>query len=184
MVLIEPTIERDTTLAYKGLLKVSFPKNSGCESFAIPLEPTPEILEQWKVYVKFRADTQMHVSLRDAPRLPEITIWPTHPPVDGYVCESVSGGRSPSESLSRYFGKPVSLVYKGPRPREIDPTTRAPELKATAKYQDMYPLLILSEESTAAIEAELRGHVGTQGIDASWATGSVAIERYSRVEGP
>ena len=86
-------------------------------------------------------------------------------------------GPSPSDILSEYFVKSVHLVYKGPRPRESDPTTRYPDLKATAKYQDMYPLLILSEESTGAIENELRNHVGTQGISKEWATERVVIER-------
>jgi hypothetical protein len=79
--------------------------------------------------------------------------------------------------LSEYFGKPVYLVYKGPQPRVIDATPRYPELKATAKYQDMYPLLVLSEESTVAIEDVLRDHVGTQGIHERWAGDNVAIER-------
>lgn len=68
-------------------------------------------------------------------------------------------------------------MYKGPRPRESDPTVRYPGLKATAKYQDMYPLLILSEENIPAIESELRKHVGTQGIGEEWATGKLVIER-------
>ena len=110
--------------------------------------------------------------------LPQIRIWPTHGPLDGYICESLNPeGPSPSEVLSKYIGRPVDLVYKGPRPREIDATIRFPNLQATAKYQDMYPLLVLSEESTSLVDEELRKHVGTQGIDESWKTGNVAIER-------
>lgn len=107
-----------------------------------------------------------------------MTIWPTHDPVDGYICESVDGPKgTASATLSKYFGKPVHLLYKGPRPRPIDPTAQFPNLNATAKYQDMYPLLVLSEESTDAVENELRGHVGTQGIDGRWSQDKILIER-------
>lgn len=41
----------------------------------------------------------------------------------------------------------------------------------------MYPLLVLSEESTVAVENELRGHVGTQGIEEYWKDERVPIER-------
>lgn len=160
MVLITPQIEVDTSSPHSGLLKVSFPKGSGCESFSIPLQPTDSILQSWKI-------------LRD------VTIWPTHDKVDGYICESLSSDTpSPSSILSKYFGKPVHLIYKGPRPRPIDPTTSFPDLKATAIYQDMYPLLVLSEESTTLLEQELRGHVGTQGIHERWKTDPVPIERF------
>ncbi len=52
-----------------------------------------------------------------------------------------------------------------------------PELDATAKYQDMYPLLVLSEESTVEIDTELRKHVGSQGIAENWSVDNVPIER-------
>lgn len=51
-------------------------------------------------------------------------------------------------------------------------------MKATAVYQDMYPLLVLSEESTSLLEHELRGYVGTQGIHERWKSDPVPIERY------
>ncbi|KAJ2934322.1 hypothetical protein H1R20_g2796, partial [Candolleomyces eurysporus] len=160
MVLISPQIEKDDSLPYGGLLTVSVPQESGTQTFSIPLQPTENILTHWEM-------------------LPQITIWPSHPPVDGYICNSVSNdGPSPTEVLSQYFGKPVYLVYKGPQPRVIDATIRYPELKATAKFQDMYPLLILSEESTVAIDEVLRDHVGTQGIHARWAGDNVSIERF------
>lgn len=160
MILISPQIEKDDSSPFKGTLRVTVPNDTSLQTFSIPLEPTQEILETWQI-------------------LPQITIWPTHPPVDGYICESVfADGLSPSDLLSQYFGKSVHLVYKGPRPRESDPTVRYPGLKATAKYQDMYPLLILSEENIPAIESELRKHVGTQGIGEEWATGKLVIERY------
>jgi len=110
--------------------------------------------------------------------LPKITLWPTHDPLDGYIGESISGPSGTASSiLSKYFERPVHLVFKGPQPRPIDPTFSFPNLVATAKYQDMYPLLVLSEESIVPIEEELRGHVGTQGIDERWKVDSVFIER-------
>jgi len=110
--------------------------------------------------------------------LPNITLWPTHEPIDGYICESVAGHGSPSTILSKYLQKPVHLVFKGPNPRLIDPTTSFPDLKATAKYQDMYPLLVLSEESTKVLDAEVRSRVGTQGINEQWRNENVVIERF------
>ena len=112
----------------------------------------------------------------DLIRLSSITIWPTHDPVDAYIARSASGP-DPSTALSQYFGRPVHLVYKGPRPRVIDPTDSFPQLEATAKYQDMYPLLVLSEESIGPIDQEMKKHVGTQGIEESWKDGGVVIER-------
>lgn len=112
-------------------------------------------------------------------RLPEIEMWPTHAPMDGYICESLTGPRgTASATLSKYFGKPVHLVRKGRKPRRIDPTVTFPELDATAKYQDMYPLLVLSEESTVAVDTELRKHVGSQGIAENWSVDNVPIERW------
>ncbi|TFK41978.1 MOSC N-terminal beta barrel domain-containing protein [Crucibulum laeve] len=161
MVLITPRIEVDASSPYGGVLSISFPEGSDCESFSIPLNPDEATLKSWSI-------------------LPEISLWPTHGPIDGYICESLSPSPSPSASaiLSKYFDKPVHLVFKGPRPREIDPTTTFPELKATAWYQDMYPLLVLSEESTVSVEEELRERVGTQGIEEGWRTGRVVIERF------
>jgi hypothetical protein len=40
--------------------------------------------------------------------------------------------------------------------------------------------MVLSQESTARIEEELRGHVGKQGIDERWSTEKLVIERYIR----
>jgi len=106
-------------------------------------------------------------------------MWPTENPVDGYICEAINEAKgTASATLSKYFEKPVHLVYKGSLPRKIAPTTSFPDLDATAKYQDMYPMLVLSEESMAAVENELQSHIGTQGIDERWRTDKVPIERY------
>lgn len=32
----------------RGLVVISFPENSGCETFAIPLRPSEGTLQQWK----------------------------------------------------------------------------------------------------------------------------------------
>jgi len=154
MVLITPSIEPD------GTLKISFPKDSGCKDFSIPLKPSEDILSSWTNF-------------------PKIIMWPTHNPVDGYICEAIGEAKgSASVTLSRYFEKPVHLVYKGSLPRKIAPTTTFPDLDATAKYQDMYPMLVLSDESTAAVENELQSYIGTQGIDERWRVDKVPIERF------
>ncbi|EAU92323.1 hypothetical protein CC1G_00542 [Coprinopsis cinerea okayama7 len=158
MVLITPQIERDDSSPHLGRLVVSVPLASGTETFSIPLRPSEDILRGWEV-------------------LPQIRIFPNQGPVDGYICNSLEG-RTPSDVLSDYFGKPVQLVYKGPRTRHSDPTVEFPNLKATAKYQDMYPLLVLSEESTSVVDQHIRNHVGTQGIDERWKTDTVVIERF------
>jgi len=72
----------------------------------------------------------------------------------------------------------VHLVFKGPNPRLADPTPSFPHLKTTVKIQDMYPLLVLSEESTKMVDAEVQSRIGTQGIDERWREENVAIERF------
>ncbi|KAJ7754998.1 hypothetical protein DFH07DRAFT_822496 [Mycena maculata] len=152
MVLITPKIEGD-------VLSISFPHGSGCEPFSLPLCPNQTILDRWE-------------------RLEKIMMW--HVPFDAYICEALPSppSRSPSAVLSSYFGRPVHLVYKGAQPRACDPTATHPKLEANAVFQDCFPLMVLSEESTTRIEEELRGHVGTQGIDERWKTESLVIERF------
>jgi len=102
-----------------------------------------------------------------------ITLWGST--MDGYICEA---SPSPSTVLSQYFGRPVHLAYKGPRPRPCVPTSTFPMLSATAVYQDGYPLLFLSQESIGEVERELRGRVGQQGIDERWMEDRLVIERF------
>lgn len=113
-------------------------------------------------------------------RLDEFKVWASDPnSIDGYICENIlPGGPSPSSVISKYFGKPMYLIYKGSIPRAIKPTTNFPLLTGAAALQDGYPLLVLSEESTTLVEEELSGHIGTQGITEIWRTNKVAIERY------
>ncbi|KAF9469583.1 MOSC N-terminal beta barrel domain-containing protein [Collybia nuda] len=160
MVLIVPRIEFDTTAPHKGLIHVTFPENSDCTPFTIPLQPTKDILSNWEI-------------------LENVTLWPTHDPLDGYIGRSLSGpADTPSTVLSKYFGKSVHLIYKGPRARPIDTTPDFPNLKATAWFQDMYPMMVLSEESMADVNQETKGRVGMQGITESWKEDNVVIRRF------
>lgn len=51
MVLISPRIEYDELSPYGGKLVVSFPPESGCPVFEVPLNPTPDVVSQWELYV-------------------------------------------------------------------------------------------------------------------------------------
>jgi uncharacterized protein YcbX len=103
--------------------------------------------------------------------------------VDGYICgkSARTNSETPSSILSKYLGRPVHLSYKGPRPRICHPTQIFPALEASISYQDGYPLLFLSEESVEEVERQLRGHVGTQGIEERWKKDKLAIERAVRL---
>lgn len=111
--------------------------------------------------------------------LDTVTLWPTHDPVDGYIGQSIAGypADTPTAVLSKYFGKPVHLIYKGPRARPIDATVDFPELKATTWFQDMYPMMVLSEESMGEVNKETKERVGMQGISEAWKEDSVVIRR-------
>ncbi|KAJ7459038.1 hypothetical protein B0H11DRAFT_2060107 [Mycena galericulata] len=154
-----PKASVDQASAHSGILSVSFPEGSGCETFSLPLRPNQTILGKWE-------------------RIEKVLMWDV--PFDAYVCEALPSppSRSPSAILSSYFGRPVHLVYKGDQIRPCDPTATHPNLEATAVFQDCFPLMVLSEESTTRIEEELRGHVGTQGIDERWKTENLVIERF------
>ncbi|KAF8879232.1 MOSC N-terminal beta barrel domain-containing protein [Mucidula mucida] len=151
MVLITPRID-----AEKGVLNVSFPDDSGCESFEVPLRPSEAMMMTWQSI--------------------EVTLWGST--IDSRVCEAVNSTTDATAILSAYFGKPVYLVYKSQRPRVCDPTDAFPVLKATTVYQDGYPILFLSEESMGVIEDETRGQVGIQGVDESWRKNRMVIERF------
>ncbi|KAJ7610880.1 MOSC N-terminal beta barrel domain-containing protein [Roridomyces roridus] len=152
MVLITPSIVEDS-----GALLISFPEDSGCEPFSVPLRPDLTTLSGWK-------------------RLDQVKFY-TVSPWEAYICEALGPSRSPSEILSSYFGRPVHLVFKGERERLCEPTPTYNK-KAPAVFQDCYPLMVLSEESVTRIEEELRNHVGKQGVDEHWRTDRVVIERF------
>ena len=48
MVLILPRIDLDGEDQSQGRIHVSFPADSGCEPFTIPLDPPDEVLQTWK----------------------------------------------------------------------------------------------------------------------------------------
>lgn len=155
MVLIHPRIIPASS-SEAGRLEVSFPKESGCETFSVPLNPTKEELQDWE---------NLNISL-----------WGKDD-IEGYVCQT-NIGRSPSEILSEYMGLPVHLAVKGPRQRICPPTIRFPNLDAPSYFQDGYPLLIVSEESVAAAQEHIRGMVGTQGIEEKWSSDTLQVERF------
>ncbi|KAG7099956.1 hypothetical protein E1B28_001749 [Marasmius oreades] len=163
MVLITPTIEENGGSPYGGTLKISFPEGSGCRSLSVPLRPNAGLLKNWGI-------------LHDADLMGRLAI-------DGYICQEMPDAEKDtsntvSETFSAYFRRPVHLVQKGSSPRPCLPSTNYPDFNATALYQDMYPLLILSEESMAEVDREVRSRVGTQQIDECWKTDKVAIERF------
>jgi uncharacterized protein len=102
--------------------------------------------------------------------------------VDGYICEYVPSletpsDKTPSAMLSKYFGKPVHLIYKGPRRRACIPTAAFPELDASLHFQDGYPLLVVSEESVRAVGNKTKESAGAQGIGDVWKDKELLVER-------
>ncbi|KAI8980592.1 hypothetical protein BD414DRAFT_101261 [Trametes punicea] len=171
MVLITPRVEVDPTSPHGGRLVVSFPEDSKCETFSVPLYPTQAMLASWPIIEDCRMFGKYIV--------------------DGYVVSSTldgpsSGSRTPSEILSAYFGRAVHLVMKGPRARECPPTHAFPDLRETAKFQDGYPFLIVSEESLGEVRRVVSAFAQDEsaearigGIDRErWKDGGVEIERF------
>ncbi|KAI0658302.1 MOSC N-terminal beta barrel domain-containing protein [Cubamyces menziesii] len=169
MVLITPKVEVDAASPYGGRLTVSFPADSDCETFSVPLNPTDDLLASWPVIEECR---MFGVYL-----------------VEGYVVSSTldgPGSRTPSEILSDYFGRAVYLVMKGPRPRECPPTQAFPKLQETAKFQDGYPFLVASQESLEEVRRVVSAFAQDEspeakigGIDRErWRDGGVEIERF------
>ncbi|KAI0652725.1 MOSC N-terminal beta barrel domain-containing protein [Trametes meyenii] len=169
MVLITPRVEADATSPHGGKLVISFPEDSDCETFSVPLYPTEELLADW-------------------PIIEDCTMFGKYL-VEGYVVSSGLGGpgaRTPSEILSDYFGRAVHLAMKGLRARECPPTDAFPELRETAMFQDGYPFLVASQESLGEVrrvvsayaqDESAQEHIG--GIDRKrWRDGGVEIERF------
>ena len=102
--------------------------------------------------------------------------------IDGYICQGIPAlpgafNESVSSIFSKYCGRSVHLVCKGPNPRICQPTFDFPNLDASLWYQDGYPLLVLSEESVAAAEEEVRRYVGVQGVEERWREDKLVVER-------
>ncbi|CCM01446.1 uncharacterized protein FIBRA_03498 [Fibroporia radiculosa] len=166
MVLIIPRLDVDSSSPHGGNLTISFPKESGCSEFKVPIAPTPDMLRKWEVL----EDCKMH----------RIFV------MDGYISQSISSSPdTPTKTLSKYFGKPVHLLMKGPTPRECPPTSAFPDLKATALYADAYPLLVASEESLSEFQRIVQGfaskgkEAAIGGLDhGRWSKGKVEMERF------
>jgi hypothetical protein len=107
--------------------------------------------------------------------------------IEGYICQSVSapsGSPSPSDILSKYFGRPVHLVMKGPRRRACDPTLSFPDLKANAVFQDGFPFLVVSEESLQKTRERIneyahKGPSAVGGLDRRWEERQIEMERFA-----
>ncbi|KAH9854380.1 hypothetical protein C2E23DRAFT_818523 [Lenzites betulinus] len=166
MVLITPRVEVDPASPYGGRLVISFPEDSGCETFSIPLYPTPDMLEDWPVLDDCRMFGKYLIQGFVVPRALD------------------SADSTPSEVLSDYFGRAVHLVMKGPAARPCPPTLAFPELHETAMFQDGYPFLVVGEESlgevrrvVSAFAQDKSAQIG--GIDRErWREGGVEIERF------
>jgi len=48
-VLIVPQLKLEAASPHGGEMEVSFPEDSGCETFRVPLQPTAEILKNWEL---------------------------------------------------------------------------------------------------------------------------------------
>ena len=62
MVLITPRIIPESSSQDGGQLEVSFPEESGCEPFSVPLYPTEETLLSWQRCVKLCVSTARPLS--------------------------------------------------------------------------------------------------------------------------
>ena len=66
------------------------------------------------------------------------------------------GVDTPSETLSNFLGRPVSLLRKGPRLRFVVPTKHFPQLSANAAFHNGYPLLVATESSLADVQSSVK----------------------------
>ncbi|KIO24191.1 hypothetical protein M407DRAFT_103277 [Tulasnella calospora MUT 4182] len=147
MLLIDPKVLVDESDPYGGKIEVSFPADSECEPFNFPLRPTQDLLETW-------------------PMVDNAAVWRSNN--DGYVVQSLDpdatyGPDTPSETLSNFLGRNVLLVFKGPRLRWVAPTTNFPQLKATAAFQDGYPILVATDSSLEDIAKRVRSAANAEG---------------------
>lgn len=119
------------------------------------------------------------------PSLPDIEIWEDRG-LNAYVAQSSAlddPSESPSALLSSYLGRQVLLLLKGPKRRMVVPTSTHPNLEADVRFQDGYPLLLVTTESLAAVQEKVRlsasGVEGWKvgGITSRWQTEELVIER-------
>ncbi|KAG8901856.1 hypothetical protein FRB99_005033 [Tulasnella sp. 403] len=140
MLLINPQVHVDENNPYGGWLEVSFPEDSGCEAFRVPLNPSQQLLESW-------------------PLVDDAKVWSSNN--DAHVVQSIDpdaafGPDTPSETLSTFLGRNVFLVRKGPRQRFVAPTKAFPHLKANAAFHDGYPILIATDASCDDVGRRIR----------------------------
>jgi len=169
--LIYPSVHRDPQSSDEGTLHVSFTPDSGIDEFVIPLRPSRERVNEWVL-------------------IEDVALWGFT--IDAYVCQAVQptvSGSSPSELLSKYLGREVLLVFKGPAPRIAKPTPSAPTLDAAFLFQDGYPLMVLSNETIDDVAQRVmqaaRKEEGwsVAGLDESkWGPGGVKEEEWNLVE--
>ncbi|PCH34340.1 hypothetical protein WOLCODRAFT_135652 [Wolfiporia cocos MD-104 SS10] len=166
IVLITPQLRTDLSSLYGGELAISFPEGSECEAFSVPISPTPDILAGWEIITDAMINKQFQV--------------------DGYICRSLTAPADiPSTILSKYIGRSVHLLMKGPDPRACPPTGAFPELKASTKYQDGYPVHVASEESIIDFDSNVKKHakegensrIGGLNYE-HWSKAAVDIERF------
>jgi hypothetical protein len=55
MMKIHPAVFPDEADPHGGHMAVSFPPESGCPSFTVPLNPNEDLLKTWKMYVIYPA---------------------------------------------------------------------------------------------------------------------------------
>ncbi|KZV90908.1 hypothetical protein EXIGLDRAFT_616305 [Exidia glandulosa HHB12029] len=158
MVLVHPRVNQDSQT-----LDVTFPADSGCTDFSVPLNPSPDQLSAW--------------TLLDGLNLFSIKT------LDGYICESLPGHANASEELSRFLGLRVALVLKGPRRRAVDSTPTFPSLHedTSVLFHDGYPVLLVSEESLEDVERrtwEIARAGDSDRVDAKWKNERLVMERF------
>jgi uncharacterized protein len=107
--------------------------------------------------------------------------------LDGYITQPFDESLPStlcSDTLSKYFGKPVHLVYKGSKLRPASPTLNFPNLAVGVEYQDSYPLLVASEESfegVVSMTEDWRREQTKEANDLAKHLDTMVIERYCRL---
>lgn len=147
MVLIQPSIHRDTNELRICIPRSSAPGEAEADVVSTPLDPSADFLAR-------------------CPVLRNIQIW-KHKNQDGFAVSSEADA-----ALTRFFGRPVRLVRKGPTPRDVyggdgDPEgvlTRlgrairpaAQDLNTrSVRFQDFLPMLITTDASLEHLRQSL-----------------------------
>jgi uncharacterized protein len=165
MVLIHPQIHPNEDSSTGGILEIHFPESSGIAAVQTVLRPGDDLLLEW-------------------PRIENVEIGRNI--TDAHVCPPLDGSGSldPSVALSQYIERDVLLVYKGLTTRYF--TYESKSLKGPTAFQDVYPILITTEESLQDVQSKVELSAnGVEGwaikgvVDGGW-SGELAMERYER----